>query len=172
MWGGGGEGQVPPPLADAHACCYSQKWDVVEIEEETEVGKKLRSTICVPMQASSEIHSLLFRVSAQVNRVGAHAFPKSARLLTSARLSPKVPAFYPCFRCRSVIGRLGEHLSALLLRNHRSWFEKVTSGSNSLAQNVALQHWFDVRFLSLVFPRKSSQVRTLVIPTFLVLNAT
>ena len=59
----------------------SQKWDVVEIEEETEVGKKLRSTICVPMQASSHIHTLLFSVCDQVNRVGAHALPRFAARL-------------------------------------------------------------------------------------------
>ena len=52
---------------------WFQKWDDIEIEEETESGSKVRSTIRVPMQPSWYVQSVLYSLCQEVNRVGGHA---------------------------------------------------------------------------------------------------
>ena len=52
-------------------CC--QKWDAIEIEEETEDGSAVRSTIRVPMQSSWYVQSTLYSLCEEINRVGGHA---------------------------------------------------------------------------------------------------
>ncbi|XP_048738272.2 conserved oligomeric Golgi complex subunit 1-like isoform X1 [Ostrea edulis] len=55
------------------ALIHCTRWDEVNIEEETEDGKKITSKIKVPMQASWYVQDLLYSLCREINRVGGHA---------------------------------------------------------------------------------------------------
>lgn len=50
-----------------------QRWSEVEIQEESEDGKPIKSTIRVPMQASPYVQTLLYGICEEINRVGGYA---------------------------------------------------------------------------------------------------
>ncbi|XP_033096428.1 conserved oligomeric Golgi complex subunit 1-like [Anneissia japonica] len=52
------------------------QWAEVEIQEETEDGKKISSKIRLPVQCSWYVQSLLFELCAEINRVGGHALSR------------------------------------------------------------------------------------------------
>ncbi|XP_077988897.1 conserved oligomeric Golgi complex subunit 1-like [Glandiceps talaboti] len=60
-------------------------WEEISIQEETEDGKTVTSTIRLPVQASWYVQSTLCKLCEEINRVGGHAIPRSAiqELITS-----------------------------------------------------------------------------------------
>ncbi|XP_071965469.1 conserved oligomeric Golgi complex subunit 1-like isoform X2 [Antedon mediterranea] len=52
------------------------QWAAVDIEEETEEGKKISSKIRLPVQCSWYVQSLLFELCSEINRVGGHALSR------------------------------------------------------------------------------------------------
>ncbi|TRY93233.1 hypothetical protein DNTS_014370 [Danionella cerebrum] len=51
-------------------------WEELEIQEECESGNSIMSKIRLPVQPSWYVHSLLFHLCLEVNKVGGHALPK------------------------------------------------------------------------------------------------
>ena len=93
-------------------------------------------TVC--LQASWYLQNLLYNVCEEINRIGGHALQ------------------------RSTLVKLSDQLSDGILQCHQKLLDsKNESETNDVlfTQNRALQLWFDIRFLSFIFPRKDdSQV--------------
>ncbi|XP_064649759.1 conserved oligomeric Golgi complex subunit 1-like [Lineus longissimus] len=113
----------------------STRWDEVQIQEETEDGKTIKSTIRVPMQASWYVHSLLYSICNEVNRVGGHALKRSVILGFMEKVSDGVLAAYETL-------------------TESTRVENPEEDTVPLTQNRALQLMFDVKFLSTIFSRK------------------
>lgn len=120
-------GQGPNALLSATNC------DEIVIDEETEAGQKVHSSIHVPSQVSSYVTSLLFSLCEELNRVGGHALDRSI--------------------LRELVRGLGDDVLACyekLLERH--YKDKQNAG---IDQNRALQAVFDFKFLSTVFGERS-----------------
>ncbi|KAK2188068.1 hypothetical protein NP493_145g03017 [Ridgeia piscesae] len=118
----------------------SMRWDDIEIEEETEEGTAMKSTIHVPMHASCHLHSLLYELCENINRVGAHATDRVTLGAMVTEISDGIVTAYETF--------LDDNQKA-----------SVTSGDTgydqlTLTQNRALQMLFDLKFVMKIFPRK------------------
>ncbi|KAK3097887.1 hypothetical protein FSP39_014178 [Pinctada imbricata] len=109
------------------------RWDEVDIQEETEDGKKISSKIRVPMQASWYIHSLLYKLCKEINRVGGHAVHRSTLQNIVHKVSDGIVSCY-----ESVI------------QESRS----KNSTAIPLTQQRALQMLFDMKYVIQVIPRK------------------
>ncbi|XP_031572017.1 conserved oligomeric Golgi complex subunit 1-like [Actinia tenebrosa] len=105
-------------------------WEELKIQEESETGEKVQSTIRVPMQVSSFVTSLLFSLCQELNRIGAHALD------------------------RKILQELVDTLSDNILH----LYEKLVEESEtSLPQNRSLQCLFDFKFISAIFAGRSDE---------------
>ncbi|KAI0208087.1 Conserved oligomeric Golgi complex subunit 1 [Lamellibrachia satsuma] len=118
----------------------SMRWDDIEIEEETEEGTSMKSTIHVPMHASSHLHSLLYELCENINRVGAHAIDRVTLGDMVTAVSDGIVTTYETF--------LDDSQKASV-NSDDSRHKQLT-----LTQNRALQMLFDLKFVMKIFPRK------------------
>ncbi|PIK40060.1 putative conserved oligomeric Golgi complex subunit 1 [Apostichopus japonicus] len=100
------------------------KWDKIEIQEETDDGKKVTSMIHLPVQSSWFVQCLLFGLCEEISRVGGHALP------------------------RTTITGLIQGISQGLVSCYVGHLKEMKASSKILNQSQALQSVFDVRFLS------------------------
>lgn len=105
-------------------------WDNIDIEEETEDGKKVKSTIRVPMQASWYVQTLLYNLCHDINKTGSHSIQYS------------------------VLSDLMQKLTDRILGSYESLLASSSDSGLGLVQNRCLQLWFDVKFLMNVLLRK------------------
>ncbi|XP_071477310.1 conserved oligomeric Golgi complex subunit 1-like [Diadema antillarum] len=105
----------------------STAWDSIDIEEETEDGKKVSSKIRLPVQSSWYVQSLLYGLCEEINRVGGHA-------LSSSLVSELVRA--------TGDGLLHTYQTILKGKSPRG-----RDASRRLTQPQALQLLFDIRFI-------------------------
>lgn len=111
------------------------QWDNIDIEEETEDNKRVKSTIRVPMQVSWYVQTLLYNLCHDMNRTGGHSI------------------HYSMLNC------VMQNLTEGILNAYESLVKSSSSSSSavrasSLTQNRALQLWFDVKFLMNILLRK------------------
>ncbi|XP_071794705.1 conserved oligomeric Golgi complex subunit 1-like [Asterias amurensis] len=101
-------------------------WDIIEIQEESEAGKKVTSKIRLPVQASWYVQTVLYSLCEEINRVGGHAL--SRKILT---------------------GLIGE-TSRSIFGLYKSFLdENYSKGSGlTLIQTQSLQLLFDIRFVA------------------------
>lgn len=102
-------------------------WDSIEIEEETEEGRKVSSKIRLPVQSSWYVQSLLYGLCEEVNRIGGHALS------------------------RDVVSQLVKMTSSGLFRAYQAVIKERSvrgKGTAKLSQPQALQLLFDVRFIA------------------------
>ncbi|XP_025076664.1 conserved oligomeric Golgi complex subunit 1-like [Pomacea canaliculata] len=109
----------------------STRWEDVDIMEETEEGRKLSSKIHVPMQASWHVHSTLFHLCQQLNRVGSHAFPRSVVREILLKI---------------LQGMLMAYEKLLTVR------KKGSKSELPLSQQAALQTLFNVKYIMSMIP--------------------
>ncbi|KAJ8028956.1 Conserved oligomeric Golgi complex subunit 1 [Holothuria leucospilota] len=102
------------------------KWDKIEIQEETDDGKKVTSTILLPVQSSWYVQCLLFGLCEEISRIGGHAL---SRVTVSALIQDISQGLITCYQ---------EHL------------KELQKGKDTLHQAQALQWVFDVRFFTSV----------------------
>ena len=108
----------------------SSRWDDIEIEEETENGKKIKSSIRVPMQSSWYLQSTLYSVCEELNRIGGHALSCSiSHALTVSLWGGVLDAYEK------------------LLKNSKA-------SSHVISQNRSLQLLFDLKLLANLLPMK------------------
>ena len=100
----------------------------MEIEEETEDGKKIKSSIRVPMQASWYLQTMLYSLCEELNRIGGHALR------------------------RSISHALTLSLWSGVLDAYEKLLEK--SKPRALTQNRSLQLQFDIKLLANLLPIK------------------
>ncbi|XP_064607958.1 conserved oligomeric Golgi complex subunit 1-like [Liolophura sinensis] len=111
------------------------RWEEVEIQEETEDGTSVKSTIRVPMQASWHLQSLLCALCQEINRVGGHAISRSILQDIVNQISDGIIGCYERLLPDGKSGKFGETYLPF-------------------TQQRALQALFDVRFLLQIIPRK------------------
>jgi hypothetical protein len=70
------------------------QWDNIEIEEETEDNKVVKSTIRVPMQASWYVQTLLYKLCEDINKMGGQTMPVSSLSSLVHRLLEGILAAY------------------------------------------------------------------------------
>lgn len=122
-----------------NALIHCTRWDEVNIEEETEDGKKISSKIRVPMQASWYVQDLLYSLCREINRVGGHAVQRG----TLQQLVFKVSdAVMKCF----------EEVISHSKKNDKDYLP--------LTQQRALQLIFDIKFILQIIPRKDDTVES------------
>ncbi|CAL1607076.1 unnamed protein product [Knipowitschia caucasica] len=104
-------------------------WEDLEIQEETESGRSITSTIRLPAQPSWFVQSLLFQLCVEVNRVGGQALPRTTlQELLQTCLSEVL-------RCYSQ------------MRKDTQSTDGGQEGACPMSQNRALQLLFDLRYL-------------------------
>ncbi|XP_074651073.1 conserved oligomeric Golgi complex subunit 1-like isoform X2 [Tubulanus polymorphus] len=110
----------------------STKWDEVSIEEESESGRVIRSSIHIPMQVSPYIQTFLYNLCTEINRIGGHTVN------------------------RKVLCELIEQTTDELVNVYSECIKPPIDGVAVVpfTQNRALQMLFDIRFISYMFPRK------------------
>ncbi|XP_078314563.1 conserved oligomeric Golgi complex subunit 1-like isoform X2 [Crassostrea virginica] len=116
---------------------YCTRWDEVNIEEETEDGRKISSKIRVPMQASWYVQDLLYSLCREINRVGGHAVQRGTLHQLVSKVSDEV---VKCFE-----GVVSES-------------KKKDKDGLPLTQQRALQLIFDMKFILQIIPRKDDSV--------------
>ncbi|XP_072039024.1 conserved oligomeric Golgi complex subunit 1-like [Amphiura filiformis] len=114
-------------------------WDTIEIEEETEDGKKVSSKIRLPVQGSWYVQSLLYGLCEEINRVGGHALSRSA-----------------------ISNLVSNTSSGLVVLYEDLVKEKSTEGSKRLAvsQSQALQMLFDLRFITVIMSGRNEESKS------------
>ncbi|XP_062072911.1 conserved oligomeric Golgi complex subunit 1 [Lepus europaeus] len=110
-------------------------WDELEIQEETESGGSITSTIRLPTQPSWYVQSFLFSLCQEINRVGGHALPKVTLQEMLKSCMVQVVAAY-------------EQLSEK---------QRKKEGAFPITQNRALQLLYDLRYLNLVLTAKGEE---------------
>ncbi|XP_053231403.1 conserved oligomeric Golgi complex subunit 1 [Podarcis raffonei] len=113
-------------------------WEEIEIEEETETGSSVKSKIRLPVQPSWCVHSLLFSLCQEVNRVGGHTLPKVTLQELLKTCMTEVLAGY-------------EKLSGTS--------QEKKEGKLPITQNRALQLLYDLRYLNIVLTTKSEDMK-------------
>nr|XP_006811546.1 PREDICTED: conserved oligomeric Golgi complex subunit 1-like [Saccoglossus kowalevskii] len=111
-------------------------WEQISIEEETEDGNKVTSTIRLPVQASWYVQSVLYSLCEEFNRVGGHALPKS------------------------VIQEMITSISDDMLSAYERILDNTSKDDKPLplTQSRALQLYFDVKYMSsLMSGRKDTE---------------
>ncbi|XP_061837617.1 conserved oligomeric Golgi complex subunit 1 isoform X2 [Nerophis lumbriciformis] len=108
-------------------------WEDLEIQEEAQSGSSVTSRIRVPVQPSWFVQSLLFRLCAEVNRIGGHTLPR-------ATLHELLQA------C----------LDQVLQEYHRLTQQTPGEGIFPMTQNRALQMMFDLWYLNATLSAKRS----------------
>uniref|UniRef100_A0A914UU69 Conserved oligomeric Golgi complex subunit 1 n=1 Tax=Plectus sambesii TaxID=2011161 RepID=A0A914UU69_9BILA len=108
----------------------AQEWEVIDIEEETESGRKVASSILVPLQLSRYAHRFLNELTRVVSIEGAHRLPKVVR----QRLA-------------------GSAWSAFDVA-----YQRLLSDTSGIGQRQAVQLLFDVKSLNqLLMPEEGSK---------------
>ncbi|XP_070542511.1 conserved oligomeric Golgi complex subunit 1-like isoform X2 [Ptychodera flava] len=116
-------------------------WEEISIQEETEAGKTVTSTIKLPVQASWYVQSTLCKLCEEINRVGGHALPRPVVQGLISRTSDGMLSAY-----ESVLSKGGE--------------DKSTERA-PLSQAKALQLLFDLKFINtLMSGRKEDEKET------------
>ncbi|XP_071095427.1 conserved oligomeric Golgi complex subunit 1-like isoform X2 [Haliotis cracherodii] len=113
---------------------HATRWDEVDIQEETEEGKKHSSKIMVPMQPSWYLHSLLFKLCQDLNKVGGQALPRSVVQDLLHKMTDGIVNVYQDFV--------------------KGGKRRVRKSGLPLTQQQALQSLFDIRYLLQIIPRK------------------
>ncbi|XP_036366016.1 conserved oligomeric Golgi complex subunit 1 isoform X4 [Octopus sinensis] len=116
------------------------KWDEVDIEEETETGERIKSTIRVPMQASPFVQNLLYATCLEINRVFGHVMK---RQVLQDMVTQIFDGVLDCY----------EHL----LKNTHTKHLPLTPDTLALNQQRALQLLFDLKFIALIIPPKGDK---------------
>ncbi|XP_046839334.1 conserved oligomeric Golgi complex subunit 1-like isoform X2 [Xenia sp. Carnegie-2017] len=106
-------------------------WAEIVINEETESGEQVHSSIHVPSQVSSYVTVLLFSVCEEINRVGGHAMDRSV--------------------LRDLVRVLGEDL----LLSYETLLDCYRENKEIIDQNRALQCIFDFKFTSSILGDRS-----------------
>ncbi|CAE1289137.1 COG1 [Acanthosepion pharaonis] len=119
----------------SHIISSLTKWDEIDIEEETESGEKIKSKIRVPMQASWYVQTLLYSVCKEINRVAGHAVKRQVLLEMVSRISDGIVECYE-----------------QLLQKSQLKSSPPEPGCIHLTQQRALQHLFDIKFITSVIP--------------------
>ncbi|XP_067932547.1 conserved oligomeric Golgi complex subunit 1-like [Watersipora subatra] len=99
--------------------CNVTRWDDVEIEEDAEDGKSVKSVISVPMQITWCLQRALSQLCRDINSVGSHSIPRNLQM---------------------------ELVSGVLLRLLNIYKRNIEK-KEQLTQAVALQYLFDVWYL-------------------------
>lgn len=119
------------PLADFGTILEEfAAWKSVTIEEKDEQDNALQSTIRIPAQPSIRLQTTLFRIATELNKIAPHTVPSS------------------------VVGHLMERVAGELLKNYEKFNENPFVREN---QNVSLQFYFDVKYLSLLLIHRDMQ---------------
>ncbi|KFQ14692.1 Conserved oligomeric Golgi complex subunit 1, partial [Leptosomus discolor] len=113
-------------------------WDEIEIQEETESGNSVTSTIRLPVQPSWYVQCLLFSLCQEVNRVGGHTLPKVTLQELLRLCMAEVLAAYE---------KLMEEQ------------QEKKAGAFPMTQNRALQLLYDLRYLSIILTAKSEEAK-------------
>lgn len=111
-----------PGLVLSTATC----WEDLQIQEESESGSSVTSTIRLPAQPSWFVQALLFGLCVEVNRVGGQAVPRA----TLQEL------------LQTCLSHALQHYTHLTQPDHQ------TESAYPMTQNRALQLLFDLRYLS------------------------
>ncbi|OPL21106.1 hypothetical protein AM593_10524, partial [Mytilus galloprovincialis] len=119
---------------NCHIVTNCTRWDEVDIQEETEDGKKIKSKISVPMQPSWYVQGLVFTLCQEINRVGGHAVTRSI--------------------LQKLVNKVSDEMKDNYLEIIHNSKNPKTKGYVPLPQQRALQLLFDVRFVLSIFPRK------------------
>lgn len=98
-------------------------WQSVVIEEKDEQDNAVQSTLRIPAQPSIRLQTTLFRIATDLNKIAPHTVPSE------------------------VVAHLMERITGELLRNYETLNESAFVKEN---QNVSLQFYFDVKYLSLL----------------------
>lgn len=109
-----------PGLVLSGATC----WEELQIQEESESGSSVTSTIRLPAQPSWFVQGLLFGLCVEVNRVGGQAVP------------------------RATLQELLQTCLSQALQRYTALTQPISDGDHPLTQNRALQLLFDLRYLS------------------------
>lgn len=110
------------------------QWDEVEIKEESEDGKVVKSTISLPLQISPQLHSVLHKLCCSINKAGGHALSRSVT--------------------QGVVSELFHHILPIY---KEAAAEKRSLDNPNLIQTRALQMLFDIKFLlGLMGPKENS----------------
>lgn len=119
---------VPIDVSDIFK--HMPQWDLIEIEEESEEGTSVKSTISVPMHPSRQMESLLYWLCYEVNKIGGHIIP------------------------RVVLEDVQLNLLNRILATYESYLKTVDEQKLFMPQAVGLQLLFDARFVTgLISPR-------------------
>lgn len=119
-----------------YACMLEEfgQWQSVVIEEKDEQENPVQSTIRVPAQASFRLQNALFRIATDLNKIAPHTIPQQ------------------------IVGHLMERIAEELLKNYGKLNENDFVRGN---QNVSLQFFFDVKYLTLLLVPRDVQNRLL-----------
>ncbi|XP_022105215.1 conserved oligomeric Golgi complex subunit 1-like [Acanthaster planci] len=112
-------------------------WDTIEIQEESEEGKKVTSKVQLPVQASWYVQTVLYSLCEEINRVGGHALSRSILSGLIQETSSGILALYK------------KHLD-----EHRSQADRL-----ALSQSQALQLLFDVRFVAAIMSGRGEDAK-------------
>ncbi|XP_013789211.2 conserved oligomeric Golgi complex subunit 1-like [Limulus polyphemus] len=104
------------------------EWEEIEIQEETEGGQTVKSTIQIPLQVSVPLQSTVFQLCQAINRAAGHSLNRLEEI-TSIFL---------------------EHVLEIYGAAAKEIFNRLTEGSH-LRQTWAHQLLFDVRYLADLF---------------------
>ncbi|XP_055956270.1 conserved oligomeric Golgi complex subunit 1 [Patella vulgata] len=113
------------------------RWEEVNIQEETDEGRKLKSSIHIPMQASWYVQSMLYTLCRDINRVGGQALPRSIIQDLVYKVSDGII----------------EEFEHLVNRGKN----KSSQSDVPLTQQQSLQALFNIRFIQLIIPRKDDE---------------
>ncbi|CAH1796613.1 unnamed protein product [Owenia fusiformis] len=112
----------------------STQWDEVQIQEETEDGKTIKSVIRVPMQCSWFVQTLLYDLCGEINRVAGHSIS------------------------RAVLLELVDNITESILKVFESYLTHTANPQTPQqipqTQTKALQLIFDIKFLSGILSKK------------------
>ncbi|XP_076341295.1 conserved oligomeric Golgi complex subunit 1-like isoform X2 [Tachypleus tridentatus] len=104
------------------------EWEEIEIQEETEGGQTVKSTIQIPLQVSLPLQSTMFHLCQAINRAAGHSLN----------------------RLKEITSMLLEHVLDIYATAAKETSSRLTESSH-LRQTWAHQLLFDVRYLAALF---------------------
>ncbi|XP_038072145.1 conserved oligomeric Golgi complex subunit 1-like [Patiria miniata] len=115
-------------------------WDAIEIQEESEEGKRVTSKVHLPVQASWYVQTVLYSLCEEINRVGGHALS------------------------RMILSGLIQHTSDSILSLYKKHLDGHCSKGSRLilSQPQALQLLFDVRFVATIMSGRGEDAKMLL----------
>lgn len=100
------------------------QWDVVSINEESEEGTTVKSTISVPMQPSCTMMTTLYNVCQAINKVGGHTVP------------------------RPILNEIHSEFLNEIVKAYETFIDDVEPKNKQISQSYSLQILFDIRFVA------------------------